>query len=394
MGKKRVLMVGAGGWPGVWIRQFLPAFADRLDVAALVDANPAVLAASADLLGLPENRRFTEMEDAFAAVEADFCILAVPPAPRRQAVSLAVERSLPMLCEKPIADSWENALAILRMAHDADVKLSVVQNYRYTRKIMTLKHALDEGSLGGVNTIHCRFAADYTIETAGGAFRHQIPDAMLYEGAEHHLDQFRNLAGADGDWIAGTQWNPAWSTFGLNACAMFLLRMTNGVMCQYEMTHLARGHQNGWHEESYRVECEHGAVAVDADAVVRVTEHLGANRERVTDLPPVTDEPDGHVLVIDEFLRWLDGGPAPQTEVHDNIRTAALTFAAVAASHTNAVVDIGAMLTNAGVRARSATTITPSPRRVAQGMLLPRVGGGWEGVEGRGARAIPQTKGS
>jgi predicted dehydrogenase len=341
-------MVGAGGWPAVWIRRFLPAFTDRLDVVAVVDANPVALAASGDRLGLAAAQRFGDMETAFAATEADFCILAVPPAPRLQAVTLAAAHGLPMLCEKPIADSWENTLAIARTVREADVKLSVVQNYRYTRKIVTLKRELTEGSLGRISSVHCRFAADYTPETAGGAFRHQIPDAMIYEGAEHHLDQFRNLAGADCDWISGAQWNPPWSRFGHTTCAMFQMRMTNGVMGQYHMTHLARGEQNGWHEEYYRVECEHGDVVVDRDGVVRVVEHLGDGYQRVTECRPVGDEPDGHFLVIDEFLRWLDGGPAPQTALDDNLRTAALTFAAVEASRTNSVVDVAGKLAEAG----------------------------------------------
>jgi len=346
---RRALMFGAGGWPAVWVRRFLPAFAHRLDVVGLVDANPEALSISGDRLGLAEHQRFAEMDAAFAATDADFCILALPPAPRAQAVAQATARGLPILCEKPIADSWENAVAIARMAREADVKLSVVQNYRYTRKIMTLKQALTEGSLGRISSIHCRFAADYTPETAGGAFRHRIPDAMIYEGAEHHLDQFRNLAGADCAWISGAQWNPPGSQFEHTACAMFQMQMTNGVMGQYHMTHVARGLQNGWHEESYRVECEHGDVIVDRDGVVRIVEHLGEGYQRATECQPVGDEPDGHFLVIEEFLDWLDGGPAPQTALDDNLRTAALTFGAVEATHTNQVVDVMAKLADAGI---------------------------------------------
>ncbi len=348
MAKRRALMIGAGGWPGVWIRRFLPVFMDRLEVVGLVDTNPDALAAAADHLGLDGSRRFTDMEDAFAVTDADLCIVALPPATRRQAVGLAAERGLAMLCEKPIADSWENAVAIARTVGESGVKLSVVQNYRYTRKMVTLKRALSDCSLGGISSIHCRFAADYTPETAGGAFRHQIPDAMIYEGAEHHLDQFRHLAGADCAWISGAQWNPPWSRFGHAACAMFQMEMTNGVMGQYHMTHLARGAQNGWHEEYYRVECEHGDVVVDRDGVVRVVEHLGNGYQCVTECQPSGEETDGHLLVIDEFLRWLDGGSPPPTALDDNLRTAALTFAAVEATHTNAVVDVGAKLREAG----------------------------------------------
>jgi len=342
-------MVGAGGWPGVWVRTFIPAMRDRLEVAGIVDLNETALHASAELLGLAAAQRFTDIDEAFATTDADLVLLCTPPRARLSAVALAAERRLAVLCEKPIADSWQDSLAIYRLARNANIKLSVVQNYRYTSRTRTLKQVLESGRLGKINSIVCRFAADYTLATAGGAFRHQIPDAMIYEGAEHHLDMFRHLAGADAAWVAGTQWNRDWSTFGNNCCAMFLLEMANGIIGQYEMTHIARGHENAWHHEYYRVDCERGAVTIDADDVVRITHKGGEGQERITDVALDDRQPAGHFAVIGEFLDWLDGGREPPTSAADNIRTAALAFAAVEASRSHRVIDVRAMLEEAGI---------------------------------------------
>ena len=91
-------------------------------------------------------------------------------------------------------------------------------------------------------------------------------------------------AGADGRWVAGTTWNTPWSTFGNPCCAQFVVAMANGVVGHYEMSHVARGHTNDWHREAYRVEGERGSVILDADGAVRLHEHLGGGRERVTEL--------------------------------------------------------------------------------------------------------------
>lgn len=337
----RLLMVGAGGFGGVWVRDFLPAFRDRIEVVGLVDIDRDTLDRAGDRLGVPAGRRFTSMEAGFAgAPDADCCVIVVQPMLRLEAVSLAVRHGLAILAEKPIADSWETSLAILRLVRESGTRMAVVQNYRYSRPIRTLKAVLDRGELGRTNFVSCRFAADYTIETAGGAFRHQIPHAMLYEGLVHHFDQFRNLAGAEAETIGGFLWNPAWTTFANDTTAAFIVRMTNGIVGQFEINHLARGTQNGWHREGYRVECEHGAVTIDVDERVRTHVHLGGDRLRVTDVEPVVGEREDHHEVIGQFLDWLDGGPEPEFAVEHNIHTAALSFAAVDAVRTGTMVDV------------------------------------------------------
>ena len=71
--KLRCLMIGAGGMAGGYVRNFFPRFADRTEVVGLVDVRPEPLEQSGEFLGLPANRRFAQMEEAFATVEADFC---------------------------------------------------------------------------------------------------------------------------------------------------------------------------------------------------------------------------------------------------------------------------------------------------------------------------------
>ena len=57
--KKRCLMIGAGGMAGRWLRDIRAPFRDRMEFAALVDVDAAVLGEAADWLGLPASARFT-----------------------------------------------------------------------------------------------------------------------------------------------------------------------------------------------------------------------------------------------------------------------------------------------------------------------------------------------
>lgn len=348
MGEKTCLMIGAGGFAGAWVRTFLPPFRDRLRVAGLVDVNRQTLDQAGDLLGLPPTERFTDMDAAFAQTHADFCIMAIPPRYNKQVVALAVQHGLPVLSEKPIADTWQSCLDILGLVQQAGLKMAVVQNYRFTKPILTIKRALAEGGLGAVIAITGRFAVDHR-HNGGGRFRYDIPDIMLYEASVHHFDQLRNLAGADCAWITGKAWNPPGSGIDTDCCGLFVLAMTNGVMCQYETSYVAAGVQHDWHHEYYRVDCEKGSLIVDRDRIVHQVEHLAYGRTQVTDVEPVEPAYESHLAQIDQFLGWLDGGPTPPTVITDNIRTSAISFAAAETSRTGTPVDVTAKLRAAGV---------------------------------------------
>ncbi|MBA2469050.1 MAG: Gfo/Idh/MocA family oxidoreductase [Chloroflexia bacterium] len=339
----RGVLVGAGGFGGVWARQFLPHFRDRVDIVGVADIEAGARDRAALALGVPEEQRYDSYERMLAEVEADICFLVIPPAARTGAVRAAAGRGMAILCEKPIAASWEQTLEIGEIARAAGIKFAIMQNYREQSRIRALKRVLQRPELRKINLIESRFAVNYTIDTAGGAFRHQIPDAFIYEGAEHHLDQIRNLTGVDADWVQGHQWGQSWSTFGGSTTLALLIRMSNGVMVTYEMNHVERGPQNGWHSEYYRINTEGGTVVLDADDVIRIVQDTTGG-EVVDEVTPVPDAHDEHYALIGQFLDWMDGGAAPFNVFEDNVRTMALTFAAVEATHTGERVDVGALL--------------------------------------------------
>lgn len=340
--RQRCLMIGAGGFAGHWARNILPAFCDRLQVVGLVDISPEPRRQSGDLLGVPETARFADMASAFAAVDADCCLIVIPPACHREAVLQATARGLDILSEKPIADTWEDCAAIYRAVRDSGVRMQVVQNYRYNATMLTFRRLLREGILGRTNYLMARFAADYRRRGAWGVFRHEIPHSLLVEGAVHHFDMLRNLAGAPCATLAGWEWNPAWSSFDGESSATYVLRLANGILAHYEGNCSAAGKLNDWHREYYRAECEGGALVVDNDNQIRLWERAGGSGNRVTDV--ALDEPryQGHQAVLDQFLTWREGGPEPECVLVDNLQSAGMLFGAIEASQTNQTIDVAA----------------------------------------------------
>lgn len=343
--KQRCLMIGAGGMARTWLQRFLPDFSDRLEVVGLVDVNPEPLAAAAQQLGLPATACFADTADALGQVDADHAIIVVPPQHHTPLATLCLEAGLDVLCEKPIASNWPQCVEMLAAMRRTARRVQIVQNYRYTQRILTIKALLAQERIGRINYVVARFAQDYRPENAWGAWRHKIPHSLLIEGGVHHLDQIRNLAGGDCATIGGFDWNPDWTSFAGESSALFTLTMANDVRAAYEGNCNEAGWQNPWHREYYRIEGESGAILVDNDNVVKLVEHTRDGGQTVTPINPVEVEyPDGHRMQIKQFLDWRLGGETPETELSQNLGSAAMLFGAIEASESGTVVDVAAML--------------------------------------------------
>jgi predicted dehydrogenase len=353
MSKRKCLMVGVGGMASQWISDFWALQKDRMEFSGLVDVNREALEKKGSQLGLPPSALFTSTQEAFATAEADFVCIVTPPQFHRQAVELAVERKLPILSEKPISATWEDTVAIYKTVQAANVKMLVTQNYRYTTRILTLKKAVAE--LGQVNYAVGRYTSDYRMRGSWGAeFRHTMPHSLLVEGGIHHFDQIRNLTGGDVETISGYEWHPGFVRGAQNAyaggesfdgepCALFVMQMHNGSFAQYEGNNLESGITNSWHSEFYRVEGEAGAAVLDRDHIVRL--HTRENGQLVTrEVAPVTTRFEGHRMLPQQFLDWLEGGETPPTALEDNIKSNATLFAAIEAATQNKVVNVREML--------------------------------------------------
>ena len=210
-----------------------------------------------------------------------------------------------ILTEKPIADSWKDAVAIYRAVRRARVKCTVIQNYRYNPPMYTFRSMLREERLGRLNYIMGKFMADY-----------------------------RSYG--------------AWSSFAGESNANYVMKMANGVIAHYEGSCSAAGKQNNWHQEYYRAECENGEIEVDNDATVRTTVRNNKTGKITTkEVKLRTPKYVGHSYVIDAHLKWISGGPKPETALDDNLHSNAAMFGAIEASRRGTVVDVEAMVVKA-----------------------------------------------
>ena len=339
---KRFIQVGVGGWGGNWVQATLPRLIDELklvEAAAVVDINPDTFPAAMARYHLPAAKCYTDAARAFAENPADFAIIVVPPALHERMVDLALAHNLDILSEKPIADSMAACCRIFRKVTAAGRKMAVTMSHRFDQDKQSLEAAVRSGTYGPLNYVVHRFTHNCRAFASWGKFRHEIPDPLLVEGTVHHFDILRAMAGANAKTVYALTWNPPWGEYKGDSTALITMDMENGVKCVYEGAKANATTLNGWGNDYLRAECRDGTLELDR-RWLRVLRGGAWERPLAEDLPLLKQPVWSNPWLAELFVNWLNGGPAPQNQLSDNIQCCALLFAAIESAHTGRIVDV------------------------------------------------------
>lgn len=351
---QRVIHVGCGGWGAMWCHEFLPANVEdgTIEVVAAVDRNPDALENAHEGLGLPEDRCYTDPERAFAAHDAEFATLVVPPAERRPVVESALEHGLDLLTEKPIAPTLAQAVEIADLVEEADAKMAVTMSHRFDRDKTTLQRQVQSGEYGPLDYLAMRFTQRYRQRDEWVAGRpYEMDHPLLVEGGVHHLDLLASLAGAKCEQLYARTWNPKWSDFSGDSQVLVTMEFENGVRATYEGATTNAVALNGWENEYIRAECRDATLELDARELTAYPYDPGAEPRHNASGPPEGESiplADGekwmNAGLIEQFTEWRDGGEPMATRVEANLQSMALIEAAMRSSERDEPIAVQTLL--------------------------------------------------
>jgi predicted dehydrogenase len=333
----RILQVGAGGMGRAWLRT-IKASPDAV-LAGLVDLDLAVGRQAADEHGYGDVPVAASVEELAERTGAEAVIdVTVPLA--HPAVSIdALLRGLPVLCEKPLAESVRECLTMVAAAEASGQLLMVSQSRRYFRAVGAFGKQLAE--LGPVGSLSCEF---FKAPTFGG-FRERMAEPLLVDMAIHQFDLSRKLIGAEPVSVYCESYNPEWSWFDGNAAADAIFTFEGGARFAFTGSWCAPGLETSWNGR-WRAGSAGGTAVWDGD---NLPEAQLASGEI---LPPQPgEEPEEIAGSLAEFVRAVRGGGVPQSEVHANVVSVAMVEAAVRSASTGSVVRIADVVTDAYAQA-------------------------------------------
>jgi predicted dehydrogenase len=320
------VLVGAGGMGRAW-GQNLKEHGD-VRVAGWVDLRPGAAAEAADGLGLPDvTYTGDDLGRALAEIKPDFVVDVTIPEAHHDVTLQALAAGVPVLGEKPMADSMERARAMVRASEQAGKLYMVSQSRRYDGRIAAYRRLIEReiGVPGILNS-------DFYIGAHFGGFRDEMASPLVLDMAIHTLDAARYLSGADPVSVYCEEFNPDWSWYKGNACATAIYEMTGGLRYTYRGSWCAEGRPTSW-EADWRAVGPHGTATWDgtgAPVAEVVTEAGGFHSQTRSETAGVDPGIYGGIAgSLRDFLHALETGATPMGECHDNVKSLAMVFAAI-----------------------------------------------------------------
>jgi predicted dehydrogenase len=336
MTRLRALLVGAGGWGRNWGGN-LQRSAD-VEMVGWVDVQPGQAARAAQALGLEGVWTGEDLVTAIAATMPDFVVDAASPDAHYEVTLQALGAGLPVLGEKPMADSMEQARELVTESERAGKLFMVSQNRRYDENLVAMRDLI-ESEIGGLGALH----ADFSRGVHFGGFREEMESPLLLDMAIHTFDAARYLSGADPVAVYCDEYNPSWSWYRGNASATAIFEMTGGLRFTYRGTWVGEGFRTAW-ESEWRAQGPRGTVMWDGQnpPIVEVVIEEGgmeATTERRNVEPRSGVERD-IAGSLKDFAHALRTGATPMGECHDNIKSLAMVFAAIESARTGRKIRV------------------------------------------------------
>ena len=339
----KVIQVGIGGMGNTWLNTVLNS--SEVEYAALVEVNEAIARQQAEKYGLDRALIFRSLLEALAAVSAEGVIDVTPPAFHWEISATALEAGLPVLSEKPLADTLADAAAIVQKANETGVLHMVAQNYRYHVSVQTLKRVLASGEFGRVGSVTVEFFKGPHF----GGFREEMAYPLIIDMAIHHFDLMRFFLESDPIFVFGRSWNPAWSWYKGDASASVSLEFASGVMVAYNGSWCSTGRETSWNAH-WRFECERGVITLQDDRVYaqpRSDELLSRggysqfNNGEVVEVKPIELAHVAQAHLLHEFYEAVTQHKAVATTCQDNIKSLGIVFDVIKSCETEQPVRSG-----------------------------------------------------
>lgn len=305
------------GWAGI----------EGVEIVAVCDHDPA---RRDDTAARFSTRPYADAAEMLAAEDLDFVDIATTVASHRPLVELAARAGVHVICQKPFAETMEDARAMVAAVDASGKTLMVHENFRWQSAVRAAIDAVRGGVIGTPFFGRVCFRSGYDV-FSGQPYLATDPRFIIQDLGIHILDVARALFGDVATLSATTRRiNPA--IRGEDVATM-LLEHTSGVTSVVDCSYATRRQPETFPETLLEIDGDRGTLRLDAGYRLVIQTEGEQVRDVAPPVLPWAERPWHNIqesvqIIQAHFVDCMRAGVQPETSGHDNLKTLALVEAA------------------------------------------------------------------
>jgi predicted dehydrogenase len=317
------------------------------EAVAIVDPSPV----GAEIAGQLQLPSFTDLETMLDQVSPDGVIVATPNTYHVPLALRCIARGVPVLVEKPIADTVEGAGQLATAAAAADISVLVGHHRRHNPIIQQARKIVQAGELGQVLAISATWLVRKPDDYFNVTWRHEPGGGPILINLIHDIDNLRFIAGE----ITAVQGMTSSRArgFAVEDTAAMLLRFESGALATVMLSdkvaapwswELTAGERTSYDFPRTGQDCYlfAGTKASLALPSLRMWRHDGAQdwQSPLPETRVTIPEEDPIRRQAAHFAAVIQGRAAPITTAGDATRTLEATLAVRQAAAEGTLVEL------------------------------------------------------
>jgi predicted dehydrogenase len=286
-------------------------------------------------------RVYADAEEMLEHERPNFVDIVTRPDARLSLLRLAASHGIHVICQKPMAPTWDECVAMVETCRAAGVRLLMHENWRWQPWYREIKDLLDRGVAGAI------FHAAFQMRTGDGRgpepyavqpYFREMGRLLVYETAVHFLDTFRFLLGEITSVFCQTgRINPVITG---EDYAVVQLSFAGGARGLLDCNRIAGRLPAPVAFGALTLEGERGTIRMTPEGELWIVEY-GKQEIRHDYLIPAEGFKGDSIKATQEHLiRCLLTGERCESEGEDYLKTVAAVFACYASAESGRVVPL------------------------------------------------------
>ncbi len=323
------MLKGAIIGTGFWANYQVPAWQQLEGVLIVAAYNRTLSKANviAEKFGIP--LVYDDVEEMLEKAQPDFVDIITDMDTHHAFTIMAAQKGIDVICQKPMAGSYDAAKEMVATCEAAGVKFFVHENFRWQAPIRALKKLMDEEVIGKPFKARVSFCSAFPVFD-NQPFLAALDKFILTDIGSHVLDICRYLFGEAASLYCLTQKvNPAIKGEDVSNV---LMEMQSGLHCYVEMSYASILEKEAFPQTLILLEGTKGSLHLTNDFELRITTKNGTVSNVIQPKMHHWLDPDYavvHSSIVDcnqNILAGLQGGKAETTGA-DNLKTVQLVDA-------------------------------------------------------------------